>query len=39
METQFCFFAVENTASYQNCMYHIRDESLELERKEMFSIS
>lgn len=34
---QFCFFAVENTAPYRNCMYYIGEESLEQGRKEMFS--
>lgn len=33
---QFCFFAVENTPPYRNCMYYIGEESLERGRKQMF---
>lgn len=33
---QFCFFAIENTAPYKNCMYYIGEDSLELGRKIMF---
>ncbi|WP_347291510.1 PD-(D/E)XK nuclease-like domain-containing protein [Kluyvera georgiana] len=33
---QFCFFALENTAPYKNCMYYIGEESLELGYKVMF---
>ena len=33
---QFCFFAIENTAPFKNCMYYIGEDSLELGRKIMF---
>jgi hypothetical protein len=33
---QFCFFAIENSAPYRNCMYFIDEDSLELGRAEMF---
>ncbi|CDG98914.1 Phage-related exonuclease (fragment) [Xenorhabdus bovienii str. puntauvense] len=33
---QFCFFALENTAPYKNCMYYIGEDSLELGYKTMF---
>lgn len=33
---QFCFFALENTPPYKNCMYYIGEDSLELGRKIMF---
>ncbi len=33
---QFCFFALQNKAPYQNCMYFIGEDSLEKGRKQMF---
>lgn len=31
----FCFFALENSAPYKNCMYYIGEESMEIGVKEM----
>ncbi len=33
---QFCFFAIENSAPFKNCMYYIGEESLAMGRKKMF---
>lgn len=33
---QFCFFAVENTAPYRNCMYYIGEDSLEKGQRDMY---
>ncbi|MDE9542848.1 PD-(D/E)XK nuclease-like domain-containing protein [Xenorhabdus bovienii] len=33
---QFCFFALQNTPPYKNCMYYIGEDSLELGYKTMF---
>ncbi|MCC8366569.1 PD-(D/E)XK nuclease-like domain-containing protein [Xenorhabdus sp. PB61.4] len=33
---QFCFFALENTPPYKNCMYYIGEDSLDLGYKIMF---
>ncbi|MDC9591712.1 PD-(D/E)XK nuclease-like domain-containing protein [Xenorhabdus sp. XENO-10] len=33
---QFCFFALENTPPYKNCMYYIGEDSLDLGYKTLF---